>query len=136
MLCFGASLAPPTGPDGEVAPIAGPSPSLPPGAESAPDGYAVTVAFTVNPDGGTTDLSVVGAGMAPHAVVAAALDLVSASRFPARASAYRGKHTVRFPSTEFMNMLTRLSVSSTAGAAGSTGLRRGMVMSSVSGSSR
>jgi TonB family protein len=113
--------APPIGPDGEVAPISGPSPQLPPGVASTPEGFAVTIAFTVQPDGAATDLSVTGAGMAPVTVVGAALDLISVSRFPARASPYQGRHTVRFPSTEFMDMLSRLSVTSTTTGAGSAG---------------
>jgi hypothetical protein len=95
----------------EVAPVDGPSPRLPPGVERTEEGYAVTVGFRVNPEGQAEDLSVVGAGMAGIEVVGAALEVVQASRFPPAASgSYRASHTVRFPSAEFEELLSRLSL--------------------------
>lgn len=95
----------------EVAPVEGPSPRLPPGVERSEDGYAVTVGFRVGENGAPEDLSVLGAGMANVEVVAAALEVVQSSHFPpATDGFYRATHTVRFPSAEFEDLLSRLSL--------------------------
>lgn len=96
----------------QVAPLSGPAPRLPDGVASTADGYAVVIAFTVEEDGAPKDLSIVGAGLARVEVVAAALDVVAASRFAPpeeEAGSYRAVHTVRFPSAEFVELLERLS---------------------------
>jgi TonB family protein len=95
----------------EVAPLDGPSPRLPAGVERSEDGYAVTISFRVDREGKAEELSVLGAGMAGVAVVAAALEVVEASSFPpAQSGTYRATHTVRFPSAEFEELLSRLSL--------------------------
>jgi len=96
----------------QIAPLSGPAPRLPDGVASTADGYAVVIAFTVEEDGAPKDLSIVGAGLARVEVVAAALDVIVASRFAPPeegVGSYRAVHTVRFPSAEFVELLERLS---------------------------